>query len=62
MTGWLRGWVIFSNECALIFSALYFFANINITEIDVKMRHEKSPQDLSTGVEFVAICLIYVKR
>ena len=54
MTGWLLVCVIFSNECALIFSALgpYTF----ITEKDVKMRHEKTPQDFSTGVEIVAIC------
>ena len=25
-----------------------------------KMCHKKTPQDFSTGVEFVAICLIYV--
>ena len=62
MNGWLLGWVIFSNECALIFSVLYIFANINFTEIDVIMRHEKTSQEFSTGVEFVAICLIYVKR
>ena len=62
MTGWLLGWVIFSNECALIFSVLYFFPYINFIEIDVKMRHEITPQDFFTGVEFVAICLIYVKR
>ena len=60
MTGWLLGLIIFSNECALIFSALgpYTF----ITDIDVKRRHEKTPQDFSTGVEFEAICWIYVKR
>ena len=62
MTGWLLGCVIFSNECALIFSVLYFFAYINVTEIDVRMYHEKTPQDFSTGVEFVAICLVYVKH
>ena len=63
MTGWLLGWGIFSNECALIFSVLYFFfPYINFTEIDVKMRHEITPQDFFTGVEFVSICLIYVKR
>ena len=50
------------NSLAVRFSALYFFAYINFTEIDVKMRHDKIPQDFSTGVEFVAICLIYVKR
>ena len=40
----------------------WFVAYINFTEIDVKMYHEKTPQDFSTGVEFIAICLIYVKR
>ena len=53
MTGWLLGWVIFSNECALIFSALYTGPYTFITEIDVKMRHKKTPQDFSTGVELV---------
>ena len=58
MSGWLLGWVIFSNEFALIFQQYTFFANINFTEIDVKVCHEKTPQDFSTGVGFVAICLI----
>ena len=26
------------------------------------MRHEETPQYISAGVEFVAICVIYVKR
>ena len=60
MTRRLLGWVIFSNECALIFFSTTLFSNINITEIDVKMRHEKTPQYFSA--ELVAICLIYGKR
>ena len=60
MTGWLLGWVIFSNECALIVSALYsFFVYINFTEIDMKSVSWGTPQYFSTGVEFIAI---YVKR
>ena len=54
MTGWLLGWVIISNECALIVSALYFFLHINFTEIifteiDVKICHEK-PHKISQMV------------
>ena len=52
--GYFQQWVRFN------FSAIgtYNF----ITEIDVKMRHGKTPQDFSTGVDFVAIFWIYVKR
>ena len=44
------------------FFSTIFLAYINFTEINVKMHHEKTPQNFSTGVELVAICSIYVKR
>ena len=49
---------------ALSFFQYYTFSIYKLylfTEIDVKMRHEIT-QDLFTGVELVAICLIDVKR
>ena len=42
MTGRLLGRAIFSNDCALFFSALYF-AYKNFTEIDVKTVSWENP-------------------
>ena len=59
MTGWLFGWVIFSNEFALIFQHYTFFAHTNLNRCEKCVM--RKPLKIS-GVEFIAICLIYVKR
>ena len=60
--GYFQQWVRFNFFSAMFFCIYMNFTEIDFTEIDVKSVSWENPTRFLKWFQFVAICIIYVKR